>query len=144
MNTIIEYGSPEYSQMVDLRTRILREPLNLSFSEQDLFRDKEDMLCGYFEKSFLKACCILSRYDTETLQLRQMAVDNTCQGKGIGNILLNFAEQKAKENRFTKIMLHARETAISFYLKNGYQIVSNKFIEVGIPHYEMIKELKNI
>ncbi|NOZ36403.1 MAG: GNAT family N-acetyltransferase [Chlorobi bacterium] len=40
-----------------------------------------------------------------------------------------------------KIVLHARKTAVSFYLKLNYKIISEQFYEVGIPHFKMRKML---
>jgi predicted GNAT family N-acyltransferase len=37
---------------------------------------------------------------------------------------------------------HARESALQFYSKLDYQVLCERFIEVGIPHFEISKELK--
>ena len=39
---IIKHGSKEYSQMVDLRFQILRKPLGLTFTPEELAAEKED------------------------------------------------------------------------------------------------------
>ena len=70
-----------------------------------------------------------------------MAVADDYQGKGIGKMLIDFAEQTASDNGFNKITLHARKTAVPFYEKLGYWIIGDEFIEVDIPHYEMEKNL---
>jgi len=139
---LIIYGTDEYREMISLRTRILRDPLGLIFTEEDLLKDKNGLLCGCFDTDILVGTCILSPLNNETVQLRQMAIDGNYQGKGIGNILLRFAEKTAVDNSFTKIILHARKTAVGFYLKSGYKITSDEFTEVGIPHFEMEKGLK--
>jgi predicted GNAT family N-acyltransferase len=36
---------------------------------------------------------------------------------------------------------HARDSAVNFYLKNGYTGIGNYFNEDGIPHLKMRKEL---
>jgi predicted GNAT family N-acyltransferase len=38
--------------------------------------------------------------------------------------------------------MHARESAVGFYEKLGYQINSDVFNEVNIPHYVMEKRLE--
>lgn len=137
----IAYNSPEYKEMVDLRYRILREPLGLTFSEEDLVKDKNDiLLAAYFPKSEkIVACCILTPLNEFTVQLRQMAVDDFYQRKGFGSEMLNFAEQKATQQDFKYMYLHARQVAANFYKKHGYSIESDRFTEVGIPHFEMLK-----
>jgi len=141
---VIGYKTPEYEQMVSLRTKILRKPLGISFSEDDLERDKNDLLlAAYFPDSDqLVGCCILTPLSGVAIQLRQMAIDNSYQGQGLGGKLLQFAEQVAAERNFEYLYLHARKVAVDFYKKHGYTIESDQFTEVGIPHFEMIKALK--
>lgn len=138
---LIDHGSPEYREMVDLRFQILRKPLGLSFSEEDLAAELHDILLGCFEDDRLEACCILTKTDPKTVRLRQMAVSSNLQGKGIGRVLMSFAENVARDHGYRRLTMHARKSAIGFYEKNGYRICSNEFHEVTIPHYVMEKEL---
>lgn len=138
---IIEYGTSDYDKMVALRYKILRAPLGLTFSAEYLEKEKEDMLCVCENEGQIVGCCILTPIDKNIVQLRQMAVEDSTQKKGIGAKLLLFAEESAKENGFDKIVLHARKFAIGFYLKYNYGIVGDEFEEVGIPHFEMQKIL---
>lgn len=138
---IIDHGSPEYRQMVDLRYQILRKPLGLTFTETDLEAEKKDILLGCFEEDTLEACCILTQTDPKTVRLRQMAVSSGLQGKGIGRVLMSFAENIARDHGYRRLTMHARKSAIGFYEKSGYRICSEEFVEVTIPHYVMEKEL---
>lgn len=138
---IIEYDSEDYREMVNLRNRILREPLELAFSEEELTKDRNSLLlvASCLQRGRIKACCILTPLDESTVQLRQMAVDTFCQRKGIGSSMLDFAEQTASERKFSYLCLHAHKTAVCFYENHGYTIEGGQFIEVGIPHFGMIK-----
>ncbi|MDR1090149.1 MAG: GNAT family N-acetyltransferase [Prevotella sp.] len=140
---IIKYGSPEYDEMLVLRTKILREPLGLTFSREDLEKDKDDFLLAIRPSGNqrIAACCILTPLDNKTGKLRQMAVDDTVQKSGLGTAMLAFAEYVAAKEGFEKITLHARKVAAGFYKKYDYKIVGDEFTEVGIPHYEMEKEI---
>lgn len=138
---LITYGSKEYSEMVELRYQILRKPLGLDFSEEYLSKEKSDYLCVCKEDNKTIGACILTPIDNHIIQLRQMAVADDYQGKGIGKMLIDFAEQTAADNGFNKITLHARKTAVPFYEKLGYWVIGDEFIEVDIPHYEMEKNL---
>ena len=138
---IIKYGTADYDKMVALRYKILREPLGLTFSAEYLEKEKEDMLYVCENEGQIVGCCILTPIDKNIVQLRQMAVEDSTQKKGIGAKLLLFAEESAKANGFDKIVLHARKVAIGFYLKYNYGIVGDEFEEVGIPHFEMQKIL---
>ncbi len=138
---IIDHGSKEYLEMVDLRFQILRKPLGLIFTEEDLAAEKKDILIGCYEDDKLEACCILTETDPKTVRLRQMAVSANLQGKGIGRVLMSFAENIARDHRYKRLTMHARKSALGFYEKNGYKICSDEFEEVTIPHYVMEKEL---
>lgn len=138
---IIDHGSKEYQQMVNLRMEILRKPLGLSFEPEELEKEKEDVLMGAFEDEKMLGCCLLTRMDAHTMRLRQMAVPNSMQGKGIGRALMIFAENIARDLGYRKLCMHARKTALGFYEKLGYSASGEEFTEVTIPHYIMEKAL---
>ena len=75
------------------------------------------------------------------VRLRQMAVINDLQGKGIGRALMQFAENLARDRGYKKITMHARKNAIGFYEKMGYKKSGAEFEEITIPHFVMEKEL---
>lgn len=138
---IIDHGTKEYRQMVDLRLQILRKPLNLGFTEADLAKEKDDILIGCFDDDKLEACCVLTQTDPKTVRLRQMAVGSGMQGKGLGRVIMSFAENIARDHGYRRLTMHARKSAVGFYEKNGYSVCSDEFEEVTIPHYVMEKEL---
>ncbi len=137
----IDYGTAAYKQMVDLRRKVLREPLGLTFSPEELENEKNDLLIAAFEDEDIIGCCILSPKDTLSIRLRQMAVSNSHQGTGIGASIMAFAENLARDKGFTKMIMHARDTAIGFYEKFGYSVNGDVFTEVNLPHHIMEKEL---
>jgi predicted GNAT family N-acyltransferase len=138
---IIDHGSREYDQMVALRMEVLRKPLGLSFSPEDLDSEKDDILLGAFDEDRLLACCLLTPQAPDTCRLRQMAVVNSLQGRGLGASLLYFAENVARDRGFRELVMHARMTAVGFYEKQGYRTSGQAFEEVTIPHLLMRKPL---
>jgi GNAT superfamily N-acetyltransferase len=140
---IIDHGSPEYQQMVQLRNDILRKPLGLNFDPGELDKEKDEVLIAAFEEEKMLGCCMLVKSDTSTVRLRQMAVLNNLQGKGIGRALMQFAENIARDLGYKKLMMHARVTAVGFYEKLGYQVVGDIFEEVTLPHNTMEKSLRS-
>ena len=127
--------------MVELRYQILRKPLGLSFTDEELATEKDDILLGCYEDDSLEACCVLTKTEPKTVRLRQMAVSAGLQGKGIGRVLMSFAENIARDHGYKRLTMHARKSAVGFYEKNGYKVSGNEFLEVTIPHFEMEKEL---
>jgi len=139
----IDHGSKEYKQMVELRNEILRKPLELTFDPEELSREKEDILIAAFEEEKMLGCCLLTKVDSQCVRLRQMAVQNNLQGKGIGAAMMNYAENVARDAGYNKIIMHARKTAIGFYEKLGYKVTGNEFEEITIPHFIMEKKLRH-
>lgn len=127
--------------MVKLRDDILRKPLGLGFTQEELEGEKDNMLIGAFEDDEMLGCCMLVEENTDTVRLRQMAVLNDLQGKGIGRALMNFAENLARDRGYKTLSMHARKNAIGFYEKMGYKVASDEFTEVTIPHFVMEKRL---
>lgn len=139
----IPFLTPEYDEIVGLRTEVLRKPLGLEFSVEFLEREHADLhLAAYNEQHQLVGCLLLTQHDDSQVQMRQVAVAPSLQGKGIGRQLVAYSEKTARQHNFTQIFLHARQQSVDFYLKNGYQIVDEPFTEVGILHRKMIKTLE--
>lgn len=144
---ILEYGTESYRQMVELRDKVLRKPLGLTFNLEFLESERNDILIGCFDiatsEQPLLGCCILSPSpDKGRMQLRQMAVVESFQRAGIGKLIVRFAEQEALQRNIGRLFLHARAYAVPFYQKMGYQTIGPSFIEVGLPHFIMEKELQ--
>jgi ribosomal protein S18 acetylase RimI-like enzyme len=55
--------------------------------------------------------------------------------------MMLFAETLARDKGYKKLMMHARDTAIGFYEKQGYKTLGEQFIEVSLPHHLMEKLL---
>ncbi|MFM2393368.1 MAG: hypothetical protein RLZZ546_1350 [Bacteroidota bacterium] len=138
----IEYGTPEYDETVKLRTDILRKPLGLEFTEEQLSSEFSDFhIALYDSEDALVACLILSPIDNNTIKMRQVAVETESQRKGIGKMLVHFSEELCKYKNYEKIILNARDTAVAFYESMAYHKDETSFIEVGITHYFMWKNI---
>jgi predicted GNAT family N-acyltransferase len=138
---IIDHGSPEYREMTRLREQILRHPLGLTLDSEELETERPHVHIGAFEEDSLLGCCMLVREDDRTVRLRQMAVSDDIQRKGIGKALMSFAENIARDQGYRNLIMHARQHAIGFYEKMGYRVTSTEFTEVTIPHVVMEKSL---
>ncbi len=145
---VVEYASMLYDAVVRLRQDVLRSPLGMTFTRNDLARDKDGIMFAMLDsqdQSKVLACLQLfdekNLEETTRLKLRQMAVDPEQQGQGLGQRIVWFAENWALQNKYTCIALNARVKAQPFYQKLGYTIISDEFIEIGIPHVVMEKEL---
>lgn len=75
-------------------------------------------------------------------QLRGMAVDPEYRKKDIGRKLVNFSENELRNRNVEILWCNAREIAVDFYKKLGFEVISDEFHipDVG-PHYLMYKKL---
>ena len=138
---IIQHNSADYEQMIALRVSQLLNPIGVPASYIAIENEKNDFLIGAFENNEIIGCCVLTPAANRVIQLRQMAVLSDYRGKGIGAAIIRFAEKVANENNFSTLIMHARDPVIDFYKKCGYEIYDEPFVEVGIGHHKMKKQL---
>jgi predicted GNAT family N-acyltransferase len=140
---LIEYGSADYDAMIMLRIKSLLEPIGVPSSYIIPEKEKDDIFIGAFNDNEIIGCCVLTPHNKIMIQLRQMAVLQSNQGKKIGARVIRFAEETAMQHGYNILILHARDPVIGFYEKCGYRIIGDQFFEVGIGHHKMQKELKS-
>ncbi len=136
---ILAFGTKEQQESINLRREILRVPLKLDFTTEELAQENEQIHIGCYNESNLVGILLLVPKANSILKMRQVAVSQAMQGKGVGKLMVNFSEQWAKANHFKTIELNARKTAVPFYLSMNYNIIDNEFLEVGLPHFKMEK-----
>ena len=135
------YGSPAYEASVVLRDAVLRWPLGLGFSRDELGREGTDHHLACHVEGELIGCLILVPKADGEVKMRQVAVAPHARGRGFGRALVRFAEGFARERGFTVMTLHARESAVPFYERLGYEREGERFEEVSVPHWRMWKAL---
>jgi predicted GNAT family N-acyltransferase len=137
----VPYGSQEYDATVELRRAVLRRPLGLDFTEEQLAAEKDDVHFAFLHADEALACLVFTPKGDGVLKMRQVAVREDLQGQGLGRQLVETSEAWARANGYKRIVLHARDTAVPFYLAQGYAIEGEPFEEVGIPHRAMFKTI---
>jgi N-acetylglutamate synthase-like GNAT family acetyltransferase len=138
---VISHNSLEYVAEVALRHSILRQPLGLAFSAEQLLVEADSCHIGCYVDGEIVGCLVLKPVDVGDVQMRQVAVAESMQGKGVGRLMVKYSEALAKTQGFRKVVLHARETAVPFYELLGYTKVGNRFMEITLPHWAMEKVL---
>lgn len=128
----------DYVDIISIRAAILRAPLGLALTSEDTKDDFQDIQFVAEYDGDIIACLLAKPIEDDVFKLRQMAVEEAYQGQGVGRALIVYALNYLKERLLaTKVVLHARATAVPFYEKLHFQIVGDVFEEVGIPHYKM-------
>lgn len=131
---------PAYEKIWQLRDDILRKPLGLRLTKEDILKEGAQIHLVAFSDDAVVGCVLLAPLKDE-MKLRQMAVAEALRGQGIGRQLLFAAESLARQRGYKIVSCHARETAVKFYEANGWIVEGDRFIEVTIPHFAMRKSL---
>jgi predicted GNAT family N-acyltransferase len=71
----------------------------------------------------------------------RVAVDPPWRGQGLGAAVMAAAERWASQRGLPSVELHAQQPVIGFYERLGYAGVGEPYLEAGIPHRTMRKEL---
>ena len=79
--------------------------------------------------------------DEGACRIGRMAVDREWRRHRVGGQILVFLEEQARRKGLTHCLLHAQEYVKAFYTGHGYVERGDVFVEAGIPHVEMTKEL---
>ena len=144
MRSDIEIQKPkteqEFKKYYNLRWRILRKPWNQpKGSEQDETDDDSIHIMAVIGDKVI-GCGRGHFNSTIEAQIRYMTVDESFKGKGIGLRILKALEEELTDNGAEDIILKAREEAVSFYKKQGYEIYKEGEMLFGeIRHYWMRK-----
>ena len=140
---IAPFNSDYHKAARELRAEVLRKPLGLPANDP-AFNDRESDVhfVALREGEVLGIVVLVPDYKPGIGKLRQMATAKEVRGKGFGIALVNALEEYAVNKGLIGITLHARQYAVGFYEKLGYQITSDVFQEVGMAHVVMEKEIK--
>ena len=79
--------------------------------------------------------------DTENAKIGRMAVYLDYRKIGIGGLILDLLEKKAKNKRVKHLTLNTQEYISKFYSNHGYSQKGTVFLEAGIPHIKMDKKI---
>ena len=132
----------EFEQYYDLRWRILREPWTTDRESSTDEREDEAFHLGAWCGAKLAGVGRLHFNSPKEAQVRYMAVERGYDGRGIGSIVLQALEQRARVQGAARIVLNSRETALGFYLRHGYARTDQSgTLFDAIVHWRMQKQL---
>jgi predicted GNAT family N-acyltransferase len=133
-------ADPIYREWLELRHRVLREPLGLFYTDADLDAERGDrhLLALDDGGKVIGGLLVRGKDQPEGVwKIRQVAVTPSQQGHGVGRLLMETAAGEARESSNRSLVLHSREQVCGFYEKLGYRIEGEAFSEIGIPHRRM-------
>ena len=132
----------EFNDYYNLRWRILRAPWGKpEGSEKDTIETECIHIMVCIDEKILGVGRLQFNSENEA-QIRYMAVEKEHEGKGIGTQVVNALEEKARAHNIKTIKLEARETAVGFYKKQGYELQEKTCLLFNsIQHYRMQKNI---
>ena len=133
----------EFDSYYQLRWKILRKPWHKPLgSEQDELEQQSVHRMLVNEQHQVLAVGRLHKVSQSEAQIRYMAVDENCQGQGLGKKIIQALEQVASMQGVRTIALNARESAVSFYETMGYKATGFSHVLYDeIRHIAMTREL---
>jgi predicted GNAT family N-acyltransferase len=140
---IIPSTKKELKLYYDLRFEVLRKAWNQpKKSVKDEWEDISLHVLMLNEDNEAIATGRLQFNSDQEGQIRSMAVKEGYRNIGLGTQVLRFLEVKALEKKLTRIILDARDKAVHFYERNGYEIEGPSYTLFDeIPHMKMTKQL---
>lgn len=126
----------------DLRWRILREPWTTLRESGTDEHENDAIHLTAWSAGQLVGVGRLHFNSVDEAQVRCMAVEEGFAGQGVGSAVLHELERRASQLGAKRMVLSARESAIPFYTKRGYETAerSSTLFE-SIVHWWMRKEL---
>jgi predicted GNAT family N-acyltransferase len=74
-------------------------------------------------------------------KVERICVLKEARNTGAGKAIMNAIESYALKKDIHKLKLNAQTHAIRFYAGLGYEVASEEFMDAGIPHKTMVKEI---
>ncbi|MCP1491021.1 GNAT family N-acetyltransferase [Peribacillus frigoritolerans] len=74
-------------------------------------------------------------------KVQRICVLSSGRKNGAGAMIMNAIEEYAIQQEVPQLKLDSQVHAIPFYSKLGYEIVSDEFMDAGIPHKTMKKTI---
>ena len=99
----IDWNSNLYSLEIELRARLLRAPLGLTFSSEELEAESAELHFALVDQNQIRACAVIVPLSSDLAKLRQMAVHENHQRQGLGSSLIRQIEPALQNRGFQQI-----------------------------------------
>lgn len=130
----------ELAQAFHVRTVVFVDEQKVSMEEEiDVYEDEAIHFIGYQDDSPIAASRL--RWVEDFGKLERICILKDHRGKSYGTKIIQAMEAEVIQKGYSKVKLNAQTHAIAFYERLGYEVVSDEFLDAGIPHVTMIKQL---
>ena len=130
----------DFALYYDLRWRILRKPWT---EDRESSKDEHESLAVHlmaWADNKLVGVGRLHFNTPQEAQIRYMAVEDSYSGRGVGTVVLKELEVRAERAGATRMVANARENALSFYKKHGYDLIDRAdTLFDSLVHWRVVK-----
>ncbi|MGE7941638.1 GNAT family N-acetyltransferase [Lysinibacillus xylanilyticus] len=140
-NVKIVETTKEHDDAITVRKKVFVEeqgvPLHLEC-------DAEDASATHFimyEGNEPVGAARLRSIENDAAKIERVCILQDQRGKKLGALIMEEMEKHAISIHMKKLKLHAQSYAIPFYEKLGYSVTSPEFMDAGIPHRAMEKNI---
>ncbi len=110
----------------------------------DIEHDDRDPMCSHVLVRVDGRPAATGRLDSEREgKVGRVAVLERFRSMGLGSLVMRELERMAAAAGLERVWCHAQRTAEGFYRRLGWTTTSGGFMEAGIPHVRMEKDLEN-
>ncbi|EEU21384.1 GNAT family N-acetyltransferase [Lactobacillus mulieris] len=140
IQTTKDIRSTLYQQILDLRKEVfIKEqhvPANLELKDE-----QGPIYYGGLINNNLVCCARVKEEHDKTWHIQRVATKATFRGQGLNSQLIKRIENDAQAKGISTLILGAQDQAQGFYLKLGFKVVGDAFIDAGISHHMMQKKI---
>lgn len=130
----------ELQDAFTIRKKVFVEEQNVPLEEEiDQFEDDSNHFLLYNNEEAIGAGRF--RILDGLGKVERICVMKDARGTGAGKEIMTGIEEYARKLNISTLKLNAQTYAIPFYEKLGYVVVSEEFLDAGIPHKTMKKTL---
>lgn len=142
LNGAFRVEAIDYASGVD-DLRAVREPVFVQEQQVpiELEWDELDPLCVHVIARDDAGMPIGTGRLTPEHKVGRMAVLPEWRGRGVGDALLLALIDQAEQRRWPELRLHSQASAIGFYVKHGFVPYGERFMEAGIEHQSMRRQI---
>ncbi len=127
-----------WEQTIDIRHEMLWPDKPRTFCQVE--GDEQAAHYGCFVEA--KLVCVASVFVNDNqARLRKFATLESHQHQGIGSTMLNHILEELTKQTVSLFWFDARESALGFYRKFGFEPEGNRFFKGDIPYVKMAKRL---
>ncbi len=135
-------GEADMEAIFALRRVVFIDEQNVDADEEWDGRDEDAVhAVALLEDEVVGTGRLLTDEGEETCRIGRMAVRQDLRRHGIGDRILALLEDAAQERGFAQALLHAQTYVKDFYAQAGYREQGEIFLEAGIEHVAMTKDL---